>query len=66
MAWKQEDLDKLEAAMAEGALRVKYKDKEVEYRSLRDMERLRDQMKREINGSSKRTIRVTANCDKGL
>ena len=65
MAYTQSDLDKLEAAMAEGALRVKYKDKEIEYRSLAQMERLRDTMKREISGS-KKTTRVSACYDKGL
>jgi hypothetical protein len=65
MAWTNEDLEKLEAAMAEGALRVKYKDKEIEYRSLREMERLREQMKAELEGKSK-TVRVQASYDKGL
>lgn len=65
MAWTQTDLDKLEAAMAEGVLRVKYKDKEIEYRSHNQMQALRDAMKKEIKGT-KRTIRVQACFDKGL
>lgn len=65
MAWTQTDLDKLEAAISEGALRVKYKDKEVEYHSLRQMRILRDEMKREISGKTK-TVRVTARFNKGL
>jgi hypothetical protein len=65
MAWTQEDIDKLESAMAEGALRVKYKDKEIEYRSLREMQKLLEQMKQEVSGKAK-TVRVTAIHDKGL
>ena len=65
MAWTTEDLEKLEAAMAEGALRVKYKDKEIEYRSLREMERLRDKMKADLEGK-KKTFRVQGTYDKGL
>lgn len=42
--WTQEQLDALNAAIAQGALRVRYADKEVEYRSLSDMLQLRDQM----------------------
>lgn len=42
----QEALDALEEAIAHGALRVKYTDKEVTYRSLADMLQLRDLMRR--------------------
>lgn len=64
--WTLEDLEKLEKAMAEGALRVKYKDKEVEYRSLREMERLRDQMRNALGLKKNKTVRVSAIHDKGL
>jgi len=40
----QTQLDALDAALAEGVRRVKYQDKEVEYRSLRDMLALREIM----------------------
>ena len=43
-SWTQEQLDALNAAIAEGALRVKYQDKEVEYRSLSDMLKLKQIM----------------------
>lgn len=51
MAWAQNDLTVLESAIAQGALTVKYADKEVTYRSLDDMLKLRELMKSEINGS---------------
>ena len=38
----QEKLDALENAIAEGVLKVKYQDKEVQYRSLDEMLRLRE------------------------
>jgi len=37
MAWTQQDYDNLKAAIATGTKKVKYADKEVEYRSLADM-----------------------------
>ncbi len=43
-----EQLEALEKAIAEGVHKVKYQDKEVEYRSLKDMMALRDTMKREL------------------
>lgn len=65
-SWTEEDLEKLEKAMAEGALRVKYKDKEVEYRSYNDMNKLRDQMRSALGLKTSRTVRVSAKHDKGL
>lgn len=41
-----ERLQALEEAIAEGALRVKYSDKEVEYRSLEEMLKIRDTMRK--------------------
>lgn len=43
-----ERLQALEEAIAEGALRVKYSDKEVEYRSLSEMMKIRDTMKKAL------------------
>jgi len=43
-----EKLNALECAIAEGALRVKYSDKEVEYRSLNEMLKIRDIMKKAL------------------
>lgn len=43
-----ERLEALEAAIAEGVTRVKYTDKEIEYRSLDDMMKARDLMRRKL------------------
>lgn len=37
MAFTEADIDRLKAAMAQGALRVRYADREVTYRSLDEM-----------------------------
>ena len=37
MAWTQVDVDKLKAAIAQGATKVKFADREVTYRSLDEM-----------------------------
>jgi hypothetical protein len=47
MAITQAQIDTLEAAIAEGALIVQYQDKKVEYRSLDDMLRTLDWMKKQ-------------------
>ena len=43
-----EDLKCLEQAIAEGAKRVKYSDKEIEYRSLEEMLKIREIMKKDL------------------
>jgi len=43
-----ERLEALEEAIADGALKVKYSDKEVEYRSLKDMMKIRDTMRKAL------------------
>lgn len=63
----QEQYDKLNEAIAQGALKVKYADKEVEYRSLDEMIRIRDLMAKDLglfdqgNGG-----RVFASFSKGI
>lgn len=61
MAFTTEQLTALENAIAEGVKRVKYQDKEVEYRSLEEMITLRDAMRRElgiVTAKSNRTVGV--------
>jgi hypothetical protein len=48
MAYTQSDLDLIEAAIKEGALTVKYADKQVTYRSLDEMLRIRDLIRAEL------------------
>ena len=52
MAFTIDQLTALDAAIAQGALTVKYADKEVTYRSLNEMLQLRDLMNKEVNPAS--------------
>ena len=66
MAWTQDDLTKLEAAIAEGARRVRYSDKEVEYRTLREMKEIRDDIRAELGLTDASNRRRYADFSKGL
>ncbi len=66
MAFTLSQLQKLEQAVAMGATRVEYEDKEVEYRSLADMLQLIGLMKRELGLTAGTTIRRRATFSKGL
>lgn len=60
-SWTTEQLQAIEKALAEGVRRVKYQDKEVEYRSLEEMMTLRDAMRRDLGlvpSGSFRTVGV--------
>lgn len=48
MAWTQADIDNLKAAIASGERRVKYQDKEVEYRTLAEMKEILRGMEAEV------------------
>lgn len=48
MAYTQTDLDKLQAAIAKGARRVRMNGEEVEFRTLKEMERLETRMKEDL------------------
>lgn len=52
MAYSQTDLDAIEEAIASGALKVKYADKEVTYRSLDEMMKVRDLIRRKLGATS--------------
>ena len=58
-------LASLEKAIADGVLIVKYSDKMVTYRSLDEMIRTRDIMRREL-GLIQKTTRLHANFSKGF
>ncbi len=68
MAWTSDDLVVLEKAISTGATKVKYADKEVEYRSLEEMFQIREQIKDELglNGTSPNKGRRFASFNKGL
>lgn len=52
MAYTQADIDEIKRAMATGALRASFADREVEYRSLDEMQRQLAEMEREVNASA--------------
>ena len=66
MAWTQENLDDLKAAIAEGVTSVAYRDRTVVYRSLDEMLRTKDLIESELSSSSAATERVQrVSFDKG-
>jgi hypothetical protein len=65
-SYTQEQLSALEAAVAQGVLTVEYGDKKVTYRSLNEMLRLIDMMRKDIGVSSKNGGKKFAQFDKGL
>lgn len=66
MAFSQDDLDKIEQAIASGALEVRYKDKSVKYNSLSDLLKARDLIKRELGHVTAEGQRILPKFSKGL
>lgn len=66
MAWTLDQLQALESAISQGAMRVKYADHEVQYRSLDEMLRLRDMMRRDLGLSDTRRDSMYPTFSKGL
>jgi len=64
MSWTQKHLDALEQAIAEGARVVRYNNKEVTYRTLDEMIRIRDMMRRDL-GLVETNTRLLAGFSKG-
>lgn len=57
MAWTQDDLDALDAALALGAKEVRYADgRQVVYRSVSEMMGIRESIKNAITGTGVRTL----------
>ena len=52
MAWTQDQLDGLEAAIASGTLEVRTGDKSVRYHSLDEMIKLRDVIRNQLNADA--------------
>jgi hypothetical protein len=50
VAYTQADIDELKRIRATGALRAKFADREVEYRSLEEIDRIIADMERAVNG----------------
>lgn len=68
MAWTQTDVDKLKAAIALGALRVSYADRDVTYRSLEEMRQTLGMLEAEVNAAAggRRVKQIRFSTDKGL
>jgi len=68
VGFSQADIDALRSAMAKGALRVRFGDREVQYRSLDEMRELLREMEIEVGAASgvKRIRRVRLTTSKGL
>ncbi len=66
MSFTQEQLTTLEEAIAQGAMQVKFQDKEVRYQSVNDMLLLRDVMRRALGISNAKNSRVYAKFNNDL
>ncbi len=66
MAWTASDLEEIEKAIKTGTLRVKYSDREVQYRSLEEMLKIRDLIAKDVNDSAAVPLRKFAQFSKGL
>lgn len=66
MSWKQEDLNALNEAIAQGVQKVVYRDKTIEYRSLAEMIKIRSMMEVELSPSKKLSTRIYMRTSKGL
>lgn len=70
MAWTQTDIDKLKVAIAQGATKVKFADREVTYRSLDEMRETLRIIQAEVDGANgvtrRRLRRVLFSTTKGL
>jgi hypothetical protein len=61
MAWTSTDLTAIETAIASGALRVKFSDREVQYRSMDELLKARNVIKESIasSGGASPSVRST-------
>ena len=66
MAYSQLQLDKLTEAIALGATTVKYGDKEITYRSLTEMKRIKGEMEVELGVNVKTVSRKFAEYGRGF
>ena len=65
MAWTQTQLDNLEDAIAKGVLEIKYNDKVIKYRSLKEMITIRNETRKSL-GQVKNPSRLLIETDKGI
>ena len=60
MAWSESDITALETAIKQGTVRVKFADREITYRSLDEMIRLRDLMISSVRGKPRQNHTLSA------
>jgi hypothetical protein len=65
-SWTLTDLERIELAIANGTRRVKFEDREVEYRSTSELLRLRDIIRKSLNPPDPNAGRSRATIDKEL
>ena len=66
MAWVQADLDAIEEAIVSGVLTVKYSDKEVTYRSLNELIKVRELIRESLGLTNSASQRMLSEFDRGL
>ena len=64
--WTQAEIDALREALKTGARKVKYEDREVEYQSLREIQRVIEQAERECGLAPKGRRFSLSSSNKGL
>lgn len=52
MSWSQQDIDALDDALKSGHRRVRYADREVEYRTVDEMLKIRSQITASVNNTN--------------
>lgn len=60
MAWTQEELNEIETAYKSGVKRVKFKDRETEFRDLSEMQQIIRSAKAELNGSTRSAYKYSS------
>jgi hypothetical protein len=65
MGYTQDDLTKLEAALASGALEVEYNDRKVRYRSIKELKEAIQIVKKDL-GLVNRSARILCETSKGI
>jgi hypothetical protein len=66
MPWNQQDLDRIERALASGALSVEFHDRVVRYRSVDELTKVRDMVKKRLDtGSTESKNRTRLHVSKG-
>lgn len=66
MAWTEDDYNRLCSAIGTGAQMVMYADKQVQYRTLSEMQQLKTQMEKELGIGKKKSRKYLPCYSKGL